>query len=113
MNFYRADFNSVNDAKKHKGQLIYEQELSKYDNKLQADEKVNQETEALIVYTSGTTGHPKGVVLTQYNLMIDADGIAKWHKIEQGQVMMCVLPIHHVNGTIVTLITPMFSGGNT
>lgn len=74
------------------------------------DENVNRETEALIVYTSGTTGMPKGVVLTQYNLMIDADGISKWHKIEHGQTMMCVLPIHHVNGTIVTLVTPLFCG---
>ncbi len=42
---------------------------------------VDRETEAMIVYTSGTTGNPKGVVLTQYNLMIDADGIAIWHKL--------------------------------
>jgi long-chain acyl-CoA synthetase len=91
--------------------LIYENEFSKFEANLASNENINQETEALIVYTSGTTGHPKGVVLTQYNLMIDAHGIAKWHKIEHGQVMMCVLPIHHVNGTIVTLMTPMLCGG--
>lgn len=72
---------------------------------------VDRETEAMIVYTSGTTGNPKGVVLTQYNLMIDADGIAIWHKIYKDDVMMCVLPIHHVNGTVVTIMTTMYYGG--
>jgi long-chain acyl-CoA synthetase len=68
--------------------------------------------EALIVYTSGTTGNPKGVVLTQYNLLVDAKNIAAWHGLTREQRMMCVLPIHHVNGTIVTLLTPLYYGGS-
>ncbi len=91
--------------------LVYEDEIEKYKGEFTPDEKVNQETEALIVYTSGTTGLPKGVVLTQYNLLSDADGITKWHELSAGDKMMCVLPIHHVNGTVVTLITPMYYGG--
>lgn len=91
--------------------LIYEDEIQKSSADFTPDESVNQETESLIVYTSGTTGLPKGVVLTQYNLMVDADGIAKWHKIEKGQTLMCVLPIHHVNGTVVTIMTSMYAGG--
>jgi long-chain acyl-CoA synthetase len=66
--------------------------------------------EALIVYTSGTTGLPKGVVLVQYNLLADAMAIAEWHRISEDQRMMCVLPLHHVNGTIVTLMTPLYAG---
>jgi acyl-CoA synthetase (AMP-forming)/AMP-acid ligase II len=73
---------------------------------------VSLEDEALIVYTSGTTGLPKGVVLTQYNLLIDAKAIAEWHGMTADQRMMCVLPIHHVNGTVVTLVTPMYFGGS-
>ncbi len=69
------------------------------------------DAEALIVYTSGTTGHPKGVVLTQYNLLVDGEHIAAWHGIGSGDRMMCVLPIHHVNGTVVTLVTPLAAGG--
>ena len=89
----------------------YEVSLRGQPDTFKPGDEVGPETESLIVYTSGTTGLPKGVVLTQYNLLADADGIAKWHGMEKGQVMMCVLPIHHVNGTVVTHITPMYYGG--
>lgn len=69
--------------------------------------------EALLVYTSGTTGAPKGVVLTQYNLLVDALAIATHQAITGGQRLMCVLPIHHVNGIVVTLITPLYVGAST
>ena len=68
--------------------------------------------EALIVYTSGTTGPPKGVVLTAENLLIDADAIADWHCFNVNDRLMCVLPIHHVNGMVVTLITPFYCKGS-
>jgi long-chain acyl-CoA synthetase len=69
------------------------------------------EDEALIVYTSGTTGPPKGVVLTIANLLNDADAIAEWHGFGPGDRLMCVLPIHHVNGIVVTLVTPFYCKG--
>ncbi|MDQ3194494.1 MAG: acyl--CoA ligase [Bacteroidota bacterium] len=72
---------------------------------------IDKEDECLIVYTSGTTGNPKGVVLTQYNLMANALAISNWHDLHNDDVMMCVLPIHHVNGTVVTIMTTMFYGG--
>jgi long-chain acyl-CoA synthetase len=71
-----------------------------------------REEEALLVYTSGTTGPPKGVVLTQYNLLVDAKGIVDWQGITPDQRMMCVLPIHHVNGIVVTLVTPLYAGSS-
>lgn len=70
------------------------------------------EDEALIVYTSGTTGAPKGVVLTQQNLLVDAHALALWHGVDERTRLMCVLPTHHVNGILVTLITPLLMGGS-
>ena len=70
------------------------------------------ETPCLIVYTSGTTGAPKGVELVQYNLLADALGIVEWHGVTPDQRFMCVLPIHHMNGIETTLVTPLFVGSS-
>ncbi len=94
--------------------LAYEAEIAHRPNTfISTPERPTLDDEALLVYTSGTTGAPKGVVLTQMNLLIDAQGIAAWHGLTGNQRMMCVLPIHHVNGIVVTLITPLFVGGST
>lgn len=74
--------------------------------------EVSLDTECLIVYTSGTTGAPKGVVLEQANLLADAHTIAEWHQFGPDDRAMCILPIHHVNGTVVTLMTPLYYGGS-
>lgn len=68
--------------------------------------------ECLIVYTSGTTGNPKGVVLMQQNLIADGMAIAAWHGITAETRMMCILPVHHVNGTVVTHVTPFIAGSS-
>ena len=65
---------------------------------------------ALLVYTSGTTGAPKGVMLSQYNLLVNAQAMAEALGITPDTQMMCVLPVHHVNGLCVTHVTPMFVG---
>ena len=85
--------------------------FDKYSDELDPENKSDKEDECMIVYTSGTTGNPKGVVLTQYNLMSDALAISKSHKLSNNDAMMCVLPIHHVNGTVVTIMTTMYYGG--
>jgi len=73
---------------------------------------VHWDSEALVVYTSGTTGNPKGVVLTQKQMFADAYAITQWHAIDGHTTMMNVLPIHHVNGIIVTLLSPAFAGAS-
>jgi long-chain acyl-CoA synthetase len=74
--------------------------------------EIKSSQECLIIYTSGTTGAPKGVVLEQSNLLVDAKAITEWHRFNTEDRAMNVLPIHHVNGIIVTLMTPLWSGGS-
>ncbi|MEO8209464.1 MAG: class I adenylate-forming enzyme family protein [bacterium] len=113
--FTRADYlQKLNDIELTKNISIVNFDklsLNSLPEKLNTDYSVDKEDESLIVYTSGTTGNPKGVVLTQYNLMADAFAISNWHNLHNDDVMMCVLPIHHVNGTVVTIMTTMFYGG--
>lgn len=103
----KADLESLNTE-----HCLFNESLAKLDANYQIKDAADLDSEALIVYTSGTTGNPKGVVLTHYNLLVDAKCIAEWHQMDARQRMMCVLPIHHVNGTIVTILTPLFFGGS-
>ena len=66
---------------------------------------------ALILYTSGTTGRPKGVMLTHANLLAGAENAARAQLLGPDDIAMCVLPFYHVNGLSVTLLAPMLSGG--
>lgn len=91
--------------------LAYGSELPESDSPVPGV-RIDGEADALIVYTSGTTGHPKGVKLSHANLLEDARAIAEWQRIDAATRMMCVLPIHHVNGTVVTLMTPFFAGAS-
>jgi acyl-CoA synthetase (AMP-forming)/AMP-acid ligase II len=95
------------------GYLHFWTEIGNRPDTFTTDDTPTLDDEALLVYTSGTTGAPKGVVLNQYNLLVDAQGIAQWQGITGNQRLMCVLPIHHVNGIVMTLVTPLFAGAST
>ncbi len=66
---------------------------------------------ALILYTSGTTGLPKGVVLTHGNLLSNAGYVVNAHRLTGSDTALCVLPLFHINGFVVTLLAPLLSGG--
>ena len=67
---------------------------------------------ALLMYTSGTTGTPKGVLLTHENLLHAARSMASWHSLSEVDTVLSSLPIYHINGQVISTITPFVSGGS-
>src|SRR3989344_4525548 len=65
---------------------------------------------ALVLFTSGTTGHPKGAKLSLQNLIINADGIRQRVKISGDDTFLVNLPLHHINSTTFCLST-LLAGG--
>ena len=68
--------------------------------------------DCLIMYSSGTTGKPKGIVLTQNNIMVEAFSIARaWHFNEQ-TVGMCTLPLFFSGGLMPGFLATLVVGGS-
>src|SRR3989338_6682654 len=65
---------------------------------------------ALVLFTSGTTGHPKGAKLSLENLVVNADCIRQWLRITSEDTFLVNLPLHHINSTTFCLST-LLAGG--
>jgi len=62
----------------------------------------NSDEPALIIYTSGTSGNCKGVVLTHKNLKSMAETFVSVYGYKPGQRFLCVLPFYHINAPMIT-----------
>jgi acyl-CoA synthetase (AMP-forming)/AMP-acid ligase II len=67
---------------------------------------------ALLMYTSGTTGTPKGVLLSHANLMAAATAVAEWHGLTPRDRVLSSLPLYHINGQVIATLSPFVSGGS-
>ncbi|MCP3693863.1 MAG: AMP-binding protein, partial [Planctomycetaceae bacterium] len=71
---------------------------------------VQSDSLATILYTSGTTGDPKGVMLTQENLVSNAAGTLESFGQEPGDVRLGFLPLSHIFARTCDLYTWLFGG---
>ena len=73
---------------------------------------ITPDDHALLMYTSGTTGKPKGVVHSHSSLLAGGWTTAVAHALTAQDRGFCVLPIYHINGLCVTVMGALVSGGS-
>ena len=66
---------------------------------------------AAIVYTSGTTGRPKGAMLSNANLLHNARALAQVWGIGPSDTLLHALPLYHIHGLFIALNTTLLAGG--
>ena len=65
---------------------------------------------AALLYTSGTTGHSKGVMLTQQNIMSNVASISRIFPIGSDDTFLSVLPVHHSFECTTGFLLPIYCG---
>ncbi len=70
----------------------------------------NQTSPATILYTSGTTGRPRGVMLSHHNLASNAAAVCEAHQVHSDHTMLCILPLSHIYARTCDLYTWIVSG---
>lgn len=73
--------------------------------------EIDDEEIALIVYTSGTTGPPKGVLLSRRAVSTTLDALARAWKWTADDVLVHALPLFHVHGLVLGVLGPLRRGG--
>ncbi|WP_458317966.1 class I adenylate-forming enzyme family protein [Mycolicibacterium brisbanense] len=66
---------------------------------------------ALLIYTSGTTGRPKGVMLDHGNVNAMCAMVIEGFELTQADHSLLILPLFHVNGIVVSILSPLIAGG--
>jgi len=72
--------------------------------------QVDIDTIASIVYTSGTTEIPRGVILTHKNLLSNVESLKLLNILTPGDCLISILPLHHTYPFMVNLLLPLIIG---
>jgi acyl-CoA synthetase (AMP-forming)/AMP-acid ligase II len=69
-------------------------------------------TPAMLMYTSGTTGQPKGALLSHWNLVHAGNAVTAAHALTADDRVLSSLPLYHINGQCIGTVSPLVSGGS-
>jgi acyl-CoA synthetase (AMP-forming)/AMP-acid ligase II len=73
---------------------------------------VSSDQPAMLMYTSGTTGAPKGVLLTHANMLHAGAMVARHQQLGTSDRVLSSLPLYHINGQCIATASTLISGGS-
>ena len=90
---------------KNEGQKQIEMKDTKYDNI-----SIDENKMAVLLFTSGTTSEPKGVMLSQKNICVNIEDMATYSKMYSTDTILSVLPLHHTFECTISFLYGFYSG---
>ncbi len=93
--------------------LLYEEAIASTSSRVVMNPQTTHDTPLMIMYTAGTTGHPKGVIITHGMFFWNAVNITVPTGLNCNSVYYCVLPTFHIGGLNLYANPTFHLGGTT
>lgn len=87
--------------------------LARYEGRQPPELDVRSDDIATIVYTSGTTGAPKGAMSTHANLAFNAQVSRDWIRLQDGGSMLAIAPLFHITGLVGNVCAALLTASST
>ncbi|MEA2081425.1 MAG: AMP-binding protein [Elusimicrobiota bacterium] len=109
---FKKHFSRVTDEVNNIKKIISWDRLTLPESPPDEGEKILPDDTAAILYTSGTTGHPKGAILTHKNFLSDVESCRGVVAVNHKDRAICFLPLFHSFALTVCLLLPILQGGS-
>lgn len=76
----------------------------------ESESPIHEDDTAMLLYTSGTTGKPKGAMITHKNIAAQASLVSHAWGVTASDTLLHALPLHHLHGLGISLLTALFAG---
>lgn len=96
--------------------ILFEELLARGENALKeggpSERRVPEDEEAVLIFTSGTTGAAKGVLLSHRNICFDVKAVLGSVPLREDDRLLSVLPLHHTLESTAGLLAPLSRGAS-